>query len=208
MKTRLLATIIVATILAITMVGLAHIRNLDNQIQFKKIELQDNSVRLKLLDNKYTELNKELDQSGTDKAKIQQQLQDLQKERDSLQQQLQSKLDAKQADIASKAVQTVTGTPAYAATGNCGELSSKLSALGISGAELSAAITLATRESSCRSAAVNASSGSCGEFQSLPCGKWGTPGTTQYLQGAIKYSQDVYGGFVNALAHSYSYNWY
>lgn len=113
---------------------------------------------------------------------------------------------------AEKAVQTTTPTvetPQQApvqATG-CDSLRSRLSNLGISGAELDSAIILASRESGCSSLAVNPS-GACGEFQSLPCGKWGSPGTDQYLQGAIAYVNSVYGGFVNALNHSYTYNWY
>ena len=210
--TRLIATAIVAALLSVTMVGLRHIKNLDNQIQFKQIQLKDNSVKLKLLDKKYDDLNKTLQNKDADKAKIEEQLKQLQIERDSLSRQLQAKLDAKRRDIAVKAQNAVTAPykpqTAYAATNSCSELGSKLSALGVNGAELSAALTLATRESSCRSSAVNASSGACGEFQSYPCGKWGTPGTDQYLLNAIKYARDRYGSYTGALAFSYANNWY
>jgi len=212
MKQKIIATIIVGTLLAISMIGLRHTDKLNDQIQFKKIQLLDNSAKLKLLDKKYTDLNSELNKKDADKAKIEQDLKNLQKERDELQAQLQAKLDAKAKDIAVKAQNAVTAPvrtqTAYAATNGCEELSAKLSRLGVNGAELSAALTLATRESSCRSSAVNASSGACGEFQSWPCGKWGSPGTDQYLQNAIQYARGRYGSYQAALAFSYANNWY
>lgn len=91
---------------------------------------------------------------------------------------------------------------------DCVQLRSRLASLGVPSNQLDSAITLAKRESTCRSSAVNSSSGACGTFQSYPCGKWGSPGTDQYLRGAIKYSNDRYGGFNGALAHSYSEGWY
>lgn len=124
MRTRITATLIVATLLGITMIGLRHIRQLDNKIELKKIELKDNGLRLQLLDKKYDNLNLELNQSGADKAKVEHQLQELQKERDELQVQLQAKIKAKQADVAYKAQQAATasvrGSQAYAASG-CGD---------------------------------------------------------------------------------------
>jgi len=99
--------------LAITMIGVRHIDSLNDGIQFKKIELQDNSAKLKLLDQKYKDLNTELDKTGADKSKIEQELKQLQKERDELQVQLQAKLDAKRNDIAVRTVNAGTAT-AYA----------------------------------------------------------------------------------------------
>lgn len=211
-QSRILVTVLVVIMLVTAMVGLRHIKSLDNQIEFKKIQLKDNSVQIKLLDKKYDDLEQELQKKDSDKANIEQQLKDLQKERDTLSKQLQAKVEQKQRDIAAKAAeaakQAVRTPKAYAATGSCAELGAKMSRLGVTGAELSAALTLATRESSCRSSAVNASSGACGEFQSYPCGKWGTPGTDPYLQNAISYARGRYGGFVAALNHSYANNWY
>lgn len=122
-KTKLIATIIVATLLGITMVGIRHIRNLDNQIQLKQIDIKDNSAKLKLLDKKYTDLNSELNKKDADKAKIEQDLKNLQKERDELQAQLQAKLDAKAKDIAVKASQAV-GAPQIAYAATCGDAKS------------------------------------------------------------------------------------
>ena len=92
------------------MVGLHHIDRLNDGIKLKEIELQDNSLRLKLLDKKYEELNKNLEKTGADKAKVEEQLKQLQIERDKLSKQLQAKLDAKAKDIAVKASQAA-GAP-------------------------------------------------------------------------------------------------
>lgn len=115
-----ITTIVVAALLAVTMIGIRHIDKLNDGIELKQIQLQDNSAKLKILDQKYKDLNTELDRTGSDKAKVEQQLQDLQKERDALQAQLQAKLNAKQSDIASRAVNTVTAT-AVASAATCGD---------------------------------------------------------------------------------------
>jgi len=102
-------------------------------------------------------------------------------------------------------VQTVA--PVQRSSGGCDELRGKLLALGVGDYEIDSAITLAGRESSCNEYAQNPG-GACGYFQSLPCGKWGMPGSESYLVGAIAYARAVYGDYNNALAHSYSHNWY
>lgn len=108
MSNKIVTTIIVAVLLAVTMIGLRHTDKLNDQIKFKQIELRDNSAKLKLLDKKYLDLNKQLDAKDADKVKIEQQLKDLQQERDKLKADLQAKLDAKAKDIAVKAQSAVT----------------------------------------------------------------------------------------------------
>lgn len=119
MKTKILATLAVLSLLGIAILGLRHIKNLDNQIQLKQIQLKDNSARLKLLDSKYIELNKELEAKDVDKAKVEEQLKQLQIERDKLQADLQAKREQKAKDLAVRASQAV-GAPqvAYAQSGN------------------------------------------------------------------------------------------
>lgn len=120
-KTKLWATIVVATLLGLTMVGVKHIDQLNDGIELKKIELKDNSLKLRLLDEKYNELNTELNKKDADKAKVEEQLKQLQIERDKLQADLQAKIKAKEQDIAAKAQKAAVAsavTPkAYAA--NC-----------------------------------------------------------------------------------------
>lgn len=122
-KRIIIATAIVATLLGLTMAGLRHVRNLDNQIKLKEIQIIDNGAKLKLLDSKYTELNKELEKTGSDKKKVEEQLQQLEKERQELEKALQAKIKQKEADRLAKAQKAVTGSvhapKAYAAT--CGD---------------------------------------------------------------------------------------
>lgn len=117
-KQRIGATLAVGLLLLISMVGLRHIDRLNDGIKLKEIELQDNSLRLELLDKKYIELNKELDKTGADKKKLEQDLQQLQEERLRLQEALQAKKQQKANDLAVKTQRAVTGTAVASASGN------------------------------------------------------------------------------------------
>lgn len=197
---RILYAVLLISFIAFTILGIQNIRVANHKIQLKEIQLKDTTVELQQLNSEY---NKLLEQKQVDKQK----LKELEEQKKKLETDLQAKIEKKEAEkIALQNRASLSQT--VQATSNCAELASRLTNLGITGAELNAAITLATRESSCRSGAVNSSSGACGEFQSLPCGKWGSPGTDQYLLGAINYAKSRYGSFVNALGHSYSQGWY
>lgn len=98
--------------------------------------------------------------------------------------------------------------PQRRVSGGCEAIRAKLSALGVSGAELDAAIQLAMRESTCNEYAVNKSSGACGAYQSLPCGKWGATASTEYYKNAISYCKQRYGSFQSALAFQLKNGWY
>jgi len=176
-----------------------------------KLEQQYNQVQIEL-ENK----SNQLDGTVHDKVQLENQVQELNKVKEDLEKQLQAKAAEKariaqiqraQAEAAPKVVTNATPTIKASSTG-CDGLRAKLSSLGVLGANLDAAITLAKRESSCNEYAVNSSSGACGAFQSLPCGKWGAPGTNQYYLGAINYANSRYGSYVNALNFSYANNWY
>lgn len=211
MKTKILATLVVLSLLGAAILGLRHIKNLDNQIQLKQIDLKDNSARLKLLDSKYIELNKELEAKDVDKAKVEEQLKQLQIERDKLQADLQAKKEQKAKYLAVKAQQaaqaTYTPQKAYAASGDCETWK----------AQAGIASTPATRaliggESGCRPNAVNPSSGACGIPQALPCSKM--PCTLQdpvcQLRWMNQYVAARYGSWDNAYATwlSRSPHWY
>lgn len=201
-------TALVFGLLIGTMLIARHIKTLNNQIEFKQIQLKDNSTQLKLLDSKYDQLNKELDRTGSDKAKVEEQLKQLQIERDKLQADLQAKIKAKEQDIAAKA-QKAVGAPqkAYAASGDCETWK----------AQAGIASTPATRaliggESGCRPNAVNPTSGACGIPQALPCSKM--PCTLQdpvcQLRWMDSYVANRYGTWDNAYATwlSRSPHWY
>jgi len=189
MKTKILATLAVLSLLGIAILGLRHIKNLDNQIQLKQIQLKDNSARLKLLDSKYIELNKELEAKDVDKAKVEQQLKDLQIERDKLQADLQAKKEQKAKDLAVKAEQalqaTVSSQKAYATTG-CTDAKS----------------CIYFKESGNRTNAINTSSGACGIGQAWPCSKMPCTLQDYACQDAFftNYAQTRYNGWENAWA--------
>lgn len=200
-----ITTLIVAVLIGVTMIGIRHIDQLNDGINLKKIELQDNSAKLKILDKKYQELNTELDKTGSDKQKIEQQLKDLQNERDELQRQLQARLDAKRSDIAQRTQNAVTGTAVASASGSCGDW---IANAGIP--DVASANELIRRESGCNPYAVNKSSGACGVAQELPCGKSGCSlgdGACQvkWMNG---YVAARYGSWANAVAFHNANNWY
>lgn len=85
-----------------------------------------------------------------------------------------------------------------------------MSDAGISPSDFEAANILVFRESGWNPTSVNASSGACGLVQALPCSKlganWSDPVTA--LKWGNEYVATRYGGWRQALDHSYQYNWY
>ena len=204
-KSKLIATVIVITLLGIAMLGLRHTDKLNDQIKFKQIELQDNSAKLKLLDTKYLELNKELETKDVDKAKVEEQLKQLQIERDKLQADLQAKKEQKARDIAVRAQQaaqaTVVPQKAAAASGNC---ATWMNQAGVPNSY--AANELIRRESNCNPYALNKSSGACGIPQNIN-------GCTTYdpieqLKWMQSYVTRRYSTWENAVAFHNANNWY
>lgn len=178
------------------------LNNKANVIEQKSTEIQKQSETLNLTETQKQELQKQVDELNKQKEELNKQLQAKQAEKARV-----AQIQAAQAQSAPKVVSYTTPTT-QVSSGGCEGLRAKMSSLGVSGANLDAAITLAKRESSCNEFAVNSSSNACGAYQSLPCGKWGAPGTTEYYLGAINYVNSRYGSYVNALAHSYSAGWY
>lgn len=203
--------VVVAIVVLFAALGINNIVDNQNKLKLKNIQLKSRAAELKSLELKYDHLQIELNKTD---ATNKEQIKKLEEERTKLleeQQRLQKELSLKQEAkrLAAQKLQNAASlsATAYASSDACGALRARLAAKGIVGSELNAAITLATRESSCRPSAYNPS-GACGEFQSLPCGKWGAPGTDGYLSGAIGYVKARYGSFGAALAHSYAHNWY
>ena len=196
MRTRILTTTVIVILLVIGMTGVRHIDHLEDGIKLKQIEIQDNSAKLKLLDKKYIELNKQLDKSGTDKQKLEEQLKQLQNEREELQKALQAKKEQKANDLAVKTQKAVTGTAvASAATpSECVDAKS----------------CIYMKESGNRTDAINASSGACGLGQALPCGKMGCSLSDYACQDAFftSYAINRYGSWENAWSFWQLHNWW
>lgn len=99
--------------------------------------------------------------------------------------------------------------PPVTPVAGCDQLSQLLANIGLSAQEVDAAIQIATRESTCNSQAVNASSGACNFFQEFPCGKWGgLNDIIGHLKGADTYAKTRYGGWLEALAFWNANNWW
>jgi len=201
-------------LIGFVVLGVSNLRESNQKLQLNELELKSKETKLIELNQRYDEVLEIKTKTQKEKEQQLQQIKELEQERQRLEQELQAKLqrqEAEQQRLASaskRATATATASAGSMASANCTELRARLASLGLAGTELNAAITLATRESSCRTNAVNASSGACGEFQSYPCGKWGSPGTEQYLRNAINYAVSRYGSYQAALAHSYAHNWY
>lgn len=224
MKLRILMLIAVALILGFGYYAVSQALKVKKEQKIESINIESKELNINKLELNLRELNAELKSQLKKKDLDKQKIKELKNKIDEAEQrerQLESELQAKRqkqredkeraSRIAQNALNTVTRTQTVQAaptTSNCTQLRGRLASLGVSGSNLDSAITLAMRESSCNSAAVNASSGACGEFQSYPCGKWGTPGTDQYLRNAIKYARDRYGSYNGALSHSLANNWY
>lgn len=196
MRTRILTTTVIVILLVIGMAGVRHIDHLEDGIKLKQIEIQDNSLRLELLDKKYIELNKELDKTGADKKKLEQDLQQLQNEREELQKALQAKKEQKANDLAVKTQKAVTGTAvASAATpSECVDAKS----------------CIYMKESGNRTDAINVSSGACGLGQAWPCIKMGCSLQDYACQDAYftRYALVRYGGWEQAWAYWQQHHWW
>lgn len=173
-----------------------HIDHLEDGIKLKQIEIQDNSLRLKLLDKKYDELNKTLEQTGADKAKVEEQLKQLQIERDKLKEDVAAKLKQKEADRlvqAQKAVKQAVSTPkAYASSCD------------------SAKACIYQKESGNNPGAINKSSGACGLGQAWPCSKMKCSLSDYACQDAFftNYAVTRYGSWENAWAFWSANHWW
>lgn len=217
MRTKIITILVTIGLIGFVVMGVNNVRHGNQKLQLNEIELKSKETQLIELNLRYDEVIKLQTKTEKEKQEKLQKIKELEKDRERLSRELQAKLDRKRseekrlAEASKKAVavaiqtQTVQASPG---TSNCNQLRSRLSGLGVSGSNLNSAITLAMRESSCNSAAVNAESGACGEFQSYPCGKWGTPGTDSYLRHAINYANSRYGSYDAALSHSLAKNWY
>ena len=144
------------------------------------------------------QLQKELEQNKLDSVENQKQIEQLKKD-------LQAKRDGQARALAESA----RVTPVQAPRAYSGSHADWMSAAGIPSDQWAAAEVLVQRESSWNPNAYN-SIGACSLVQALPCSKipgdWHDPVTA--LRWGNGYVLARYGTWNNALAHSYSHNWY
>lgn len=209
-KNLLLAVAFIAfSVLCVALVASADKdKKVDNlEIQRKTIDLKTHQLKGAELQ---TKLETELKKDTKDQERIKQletENQKFQRETQELQKQLQAKAEAK--NKASRAVANAVAPKAAAAPARpapvnnggsgCEWLKGRLAANGVAAGDIPAAISIATRESGCRSSAVNPSSGACNVFQEYRCGKWGGLGNTDaHIRGADSYAKTRYGGWWKA----------
>ena len=215
MKRKLLITVTAILVTAFT--GLAIYGAIHNKqvIHSKNIQLESKTFKLQQLETEFKQLNTDYEEerknNTLDAEKEKQYQERIQKMEEDYKALEVSKANQKAekdriAQAQAKIAQAVV-PKASAQGGNCAAIQDKLARLGVPADQLASAGTLAMRESSCNEHVVN-SIGACGAFQSLPCGKWGSPGTDEYYRGAIAYANNRYGGYNQALAFSYANNWY
>ena len=216
MKRKLLFTGVITLVVIFT--GLAIYGAIHNTqvIHSKNIEIESKTFKLQKLETEFKKLNadyqKEQDNNTLDATKEKEYLERIQKMEADYKALELSKANEKAekdriAQAQSRLAQTVVPKASASTGGHCVDIQNKLAALGVPADQLAAAGRLAMRESSCNEYVVN-SIGACGAFQSLPCGKWGSPGTDEYYRGAINYANSRYGGYNQALAFSLANNWY
>jgi len=97
MRSKVIITAIIATVMFAGLAAIKHIDQLNDGIQFKQIEIQDNSAKLKQLNTKYDELHK--DSTLTEKE-YEKQLKQLQEQRDALKADLEARRQVKEQTLA------------------------------------------------------------------------------------------------------------
>ena len=171
-----------------------------NTIKLNQLELKSTQFKLKELNSQYDKVLNEKTVTDAEKASQDAKVQELEKAKTELEQQLQSRI-AEKARVASiQASQRV-----YAASSH----SEWLAAAGIPQDQWAAAEQLVHRESSWNPNAYN-SIGACSLVQALPCSKiqgdWRDPVTA--LKWGHSYVVSRYGTWGAALQHSLAHNWY
>lgn len=204
MNKHLIRLLVAIALVAYAVVAVSTVAKANHKVQIKEIKLKDTNAQLKELQLKYNTLNGSLDEQlkakEADKAKID----ELEKKRQELEQQLSVK---KAQQASNQAIAAVTGTKvAYASSGDHNAL---MQAAGIPSGQWASAEKLVQRESSWNPNAMN-SIGACSLVQALPCSKipgdWRNP--VDALRWGNGYVVSRYGSWDAALQHSYSHNWY
>jgi len=199
---------IVSLLFVAGMLGVAHyIMHLNETIEFKKVELLDNKTKIRILNDKYNELNQQLDTTNTDKQNIDEEYRKLQEEKEKLEAELQAKIEQKNKV-------SITAT-ANASTTNIGGTKQEwMSAAGIPESDWWAVDYIVYKESTWNPNAVNRSSGATGLCQSLPASKMASAGS-DYLTNPVTqlkwcngYAVSRYGGWSGAYNFWASNQWW
>ena len=183
--------------------------NANHKVKLKEIKLKDTSAQLKELQIKYNQLNGNLDEQLKAKQVDQQKIDDLEKQRQKLEQQLSVK---KAQEASNKALAAISGSKVvYAASSDHNAL---MAAAGIPQDQFGCTDYIISHESGWRVNASNGSSGAYGLPQSLPGSKmasagadWQTNPVTQ-LKWYYGYVTARYGSPCGAYQYWLIHSWY
>lgn len=197
-----LAVLLTILLIAFTFATIKEVRDNEEQIRLQEVQIQDTRQEKEKLELEYFELEetktKELREKEAEIERLQQREVELQ--RQITQRRL---LKEQQARVAAAQSQKTVRSPQKAPQANhgagCEWLKGQLLANGVAQNDIAPAIAIASKESSCRQAAVNKSSGACNVFQEYNCGKWGGRNNlAAHIRGADSYAKNRYGGWHKA----------
>lgn len=204
---RIKLALVVIALIAFTALGISSIVNRDNKLKLQKVELQDSSTKLKLLEAQYQQLNTDLDTKSKTLEQVQKEREELQKQKDELAKQVSAKQEAQR--LAAQKVQTA----ATRATGTAVASAAPISGCG----DNSLAHFIYTKESGCRLGARNPI-GCIGIGQNCPdkngfywlkaaCPDWETNYSCQN-QAFTNYAVSRYGSWSGAHAFWLQNHWW
>lgn len=216
---KLLIVIAALALVGYAALGINNIVSRQQKLELNEVKLKSTTSELQDLQLKYNRLNgnleKELHNNNTDQQKVKQlesEKQDLQKQKEDLEKQLQARLQQKAADkaradqLASKAVNTLTGTATAAADSPTGDKYSLMAAAGIAASEYEAMDYIVSHEGSWSGTTRynTAGSGAYGLCQALPASKMASAGAdymtnpVTQLRWCASYASGRYGGLWGA----------
>lgn len=212
MRDKIITTLVIIGLTGFIGMGVNNVRHSNQKLQLNEIELKSKETQLIELNTKYDQVIQLKTKTEKEKQEQLKQIKQLEKDRESLQRELQAKLNRQQAEkerlarASEKALQVQkVQAAAPQVTGICADW---IASAGIS--DVINASELIRRESNCNPSVVNPSSGSCGVAQELPCGKSGCSlgdGACQ-VRWMDSYIKSRYGSWSNAVAHHNAKNWY
>lgn len=206
--------IAIPLLLVFIALGIANIQEQRQLNQNLDIQLDQKEIRIKNLQQKMLEINKELDEHKGSSEQDQERIKQLEQEKQQLEKDLQAKLERERQEVIAqqkleRASNTATGT-ATASASIGGSKQDWLRASGIPESQWWAVDYIVSRESSWNPNAVNKSSGACGLGQQLPCGKWAGAWNDPVaaLKAQYGYVNARYGGYPQAVAFWQANHWY
>jgi len=190
------------------MLAVYSVKTQKSEIQFKNLEIKTTEAKLIELNSEYEKVLKAKTETDAEKQEQLKKIEELQKERERLQIELQAKINNSINNVKrlTQSAQNSAGIGTSVASGKI----EWMQAAGIPESDWTNVDFIVTRESGWNPNAVNKSSGACGLGQQLPCGKWAGAWNDPVaaLIAMTGYVNARYGGWAGAVSFWNSHNWY